>query len=94
MENPVVCEYRYSIGNTDNQMFTWCDAESSPRNCIENNCHYRMSPMKYFVFAQRYASELISKQVLFKMVDNRRNLCRFSYVENAIFQPSKLELVG
>ena len=27
------------------------------------------------------------------MVDNRRKGCRFSYLDNAIFQPSKIKLV-
>ena len=27
------------------------------------------------------------------MVENRRNLCHFPYVDNAIFQPSKIKLV-
>ena len=27
------------------------------------------------------------------MVENKRNLYRFSYIDNAIFQPSKMELV-
>jgi len=27
------------------------------------------------------------------MVENNRNLCRFSFLDNAILQPSKLELV-
>ena len=27
------------------------------------------------------------------MVEKQRNLCRFPYLDNAIFQPSKMELV-
>ena len=27
------------------------------------------------------------------MVKNQRNFCRFPYLDNAIFQPSKMELV-
>ena len=33
-----------------------------------------------------------SQRVSVQMVENQRNLCRFSYIDNAIFEPSKMKL--